>query len=120
MFGNDNSSLAIAHGPDSTLAVRASGPVGCDIENGGGKALAAGQLRHHVALEVCRKLGRKPSSASLSNLALGAVASIEDVNLILIELPLPSGSQMVAFGRLQRALHPKIGTDSTASDETVL
>jgi enediyne polyketide synthase len=94
-----NGSISLAHGDAITLAVTAKDPIGCDIE-----AISAGdldELRRHVVFEVCRKLGRRPAGALRAPVS-GAVAAIDDVDLVAVDLPTPSGSHTVAFGRVRR------------------
>lgn len=94
----DGASLSISHHCDTTLAVVASVPVGCDIEQvDTSKQLDIEVIRLHSAIESCRKLGRKVSCASIQKLIPGTVARIDGVAVITIDLPLPSGPHVVSF-----------------------
>ncbi|WP_316193032.1 SDR family NAD(P)-dependent oxidoreductase [Bradyrhizobium sp. SZCCHNRI1029] len=90
--------VSFAHRDGVTLAVAADAPVGCDIELSGG-AVDSQQLRSHVMLETCRKLGRRPPVAAFAPAALGTAHRIEDTLIVVAELPLPGGAGVAAIGR---------------------
>jgi len=94
-------SICLSYDDTITLATTASSPIGCDIANT--RSAAADnldELHRHVAIEVCRKLGRK-LTGTLHSPIPGAVTAIADVDLVAIDLPTPSGSHTVAFGRVR-------------------
>jgi enediyne polyketide synthase len=98
-----NGSISLSHSNTITLAAMASSRIGCDIETT--NAADAGDLddlHRHVAFEVCRKLGRKPTGALRSPI-LGAATAIADIDLVTVDLPTPWGCHSVAFGRVR---HP--------------
>jgi hypothetical protein len=98
-----NGSISLSHSDTVTLAATASSGIGCDIETT--NATDAGDLddlHRHVAFEVCRKLGRKPTGA-LHSPILGAATAIADIDLVTVDLPTALGSHTVAFGRVR---HP--------------
>jgi enediyne polyketide synthase len=97
-----NGSISLSHSDTVTLAATASSRIGCDIEmTDAANAGDLDDLRRHVAFEVCRKLGRKPTVALRSPI-LGAVTAIADIDLVTVDLPTPSGPHVVAFGRVRR------------------
>jgi enediyne polyketide synthase len=71
-------SISLAHCDRVTLAVKGNGLVGCDIE-AFGIAGVENALRHHVAAEVCRKLGRP--ATQVPELSLGKPIVLGDVTL---------------------------------------
>jgi hypothetical protein len=98
-----NGSISLSHSDTITLAATSSSRIGCDIETT--NAADPGDLddlHRHVAFEVCRKLGRKPTGVLRSPI-LGAATAIADIDLVTVDLPTPSGSHSVAFGRVR---HP--------------
>jgi len=101
-------SISIAHHADMTLAIAARGLIGCDIEATGVDSRDIDLIRRHVAYEACRKVGRKPSPAALGSLIAGAVSRIDDMHVVTIELPLPSGPHLAAFSRLDRVVRPEL------------
>jgi enediyne polyketide synthase len=95
---NQRGSISLAHAAAISLGVTAEGQIGCDIEAVGGRDGAdLDELRRHVALEICRKLGRKPGTA-LHAPASGVATFIDDVALVIVNLPTPSGLHAVGFG----------------------
>ena len=101
-------SVSIAHVAEATLAITARGLIGCDIEATGTPLATIDQIRRHATYEVCRKVGRKPSSRAIGPLIAGAVSRVEDVQVVTIELPLASGLHIVAFGRLDQLARPAL------------
>jgi enediyne polyketide synthase len=98
-----NGSISLSHSDTITLAATASSAIGCDVEiTNTADTGDLDEIHRHVAFEVCRKLGRKPAGSSRSPI-LGAVTAIADVDVVAIDLPTPSGSHIVAFGRVR---HP--------------
>jgi hypothetical protein len=96
-------SISLSHCDSITLAVTASSLVGCDIEaSDTSDADERDELQRHVVFEVCRKLGRRPTSAALRAVIPGAVTTIADIDLVVVDLPSPSGSYTIAFGRKRR------------------
>jgi enediyne polyketide synthase len=105
--GGDGS-VSIAHIAAATLALSARGLIGCDIESTGTSPSDIDLIRRHVIYEVCRKVGRKPSPGAIGPLIAGVGSRVEDVQVVTIELPLASGSHIVAFGRLDRLARPAL------------
>jgi enediyne polyketide synthase len=96
-------SISLAHGGAVTLVVTANCQIGCDIEPvDAANADELEEIRHHLALEVCRKLGRKADRTALRAMTPDAVSAIGDVELITVHLPTTSGTYVVAIGRLRR------------------
>jgi enediyne polyketide synthase len=96
-------SISLAHGDAVSLAVIARDQVSCDIEANHGERLAGpDEIRGHVGFEVCRKLGRKPYGAFRAAKP-DTVTVIDDVLLMMVDLPTPSGPHTVGFGRVK---HP--------------
>lgn len=100
--------ISMAHHADATLAIAARDSIGCDIEAAGENPVSADSIRRHVAYEACRKVGRKPSPGTVGSPVAGIVDRIDDVIVVTIELPLPSGPHLVAFSRLDRAARPQL------------
>jgi enediyne polyketide synthase len=99
---NASDSVSIAHQSDITLAVVATAPIACDIETCRPSiGTDAGAIHRHLAFEVCRKLGRLPAARPASSFATGRTEAIGDVELVLIDLPIPCGNHVVAFGRVK-------------------
>ncbi|MBR1147548.1 type I polyketide synthase [Bradyrhizobium sp. AUGA SZCCT0431] len=95
--------VSLAHGAVITLAVTANCPIACDIEpTDGAEADDLEEIQRHLALEVCRKLGRRPDSTAISAIKPNVVAAIGDVELITVDLLTTSGIYAVAVGRLRR------------------
>jgi enediyne polyketide synthase len=114
-----NGSISLSHSDTITLAVTASSPIGCDIEmTNAADAGDLDELHRHVAFEVCRKLGRKPTGA-LRSPPPGAVTAIADIDLVAIDLPTPSGSHTVAFGRVRRPGKAALQPSSFSISEAV-
>jgi hypothetical protein len=83
--------------------VAADDPIGCDVEATGATDEADhAELLRHCAFEVCRKLGRKPAGVDLRALTRGSVATLGDVDLFAVGLPIPSGHLTVVFGRVRK------------------
>jgi enediyne polyketide synthase len=93
-------SISIAHHDETTLAIASLALIGCDIEAVSSDQRDLDMIRRHVAYEACRKVGRKPSAGAIGSWATGGAHRIDDVELVTIELPLPSGFYLVAFSRL--------------------
>lgn len=98
--------ISIAHHGEATLAIAARGLIGCDIEATSTDFKDNDLIHRHVAYEACRKVGRKPLPSSIGTLIAGAVNFIDDIEVVTIELPLPSGPHLVAFSRLGRVPRP--------------
>jgi hypothetical protein len=96
-----NGSICLSHGETVTLAVTADSPIGCDLEASGADADDRDELLRHCAFEVCRKLGRKPTGSDLRALKRASVTAVADVDLVAVDLPIPSGPFTAAFGRIR-------------------
>jgi enediyne polyketide synthase len=101
---NGKGSISFAHRGDMTLAIASSTPAGCDME------LFAAEddidfVRRHTVHEACRKIGRKLPMASLPEFITRTPIRIEDMTILIAEVPLPSGSCTVAFACHEGSLH---------------
>jgi enediyne polyketide synthase len=112
-------SISIAHREDLTLAVTASVPVGCDIELSSTDE-SIDFIRRHAALEACRKIGRKPSAASLPAIIPGIPIRIDGMNIFITELMLPSGSYTVAVCRPEGATRRQPAGNHSPYNEVAL
>jgi enediyne polyketide synthase len=93
-------SLSISHCGDMTLAITTrEAAVACDMEETVTNEADNGERRRHVVLEVCRKLGRRAPAVTMFA-AHSTPARIGDLTVVTFDLPLASGSCVVAFGRL--------------------
>jgi len=91
-----NGSISFSHHGDITLAIAAKAAVGCDLEHcDPGQDI--GFIRRHAAHEACRKVARKPSLAAIPALLPETAHRIDDVTVVVAELPLGSGACTVAF-----------------------
>jgi hypothetical protein len=61
-----------------------------------------GSIQRIVAFEVCRKLGRRPAESCIRTWVAGITQAIDDVEIVVVDLPTPSGVYTVAFGRLRQ------------------
>jgi hypothetical protein len=112
-------SISLSHGDSVTLAMTASGAVGCDIEASDADADSRDELQRHVAFEVCRKLGRRPTDLVLRALIPGTVTTIADVDVVVVDLPSVSGSHIIAFGRMRRPNSTPLQPSVLSISETV-
>lgn len=94
-------SICLSHGATVTLALTTDRLIGCDLEACGVESEDRDELLRHCAFEVCRKLGRRPTGADLRALTRASVIAVGDVDLVLVDLPIPSGSLIVVFGRIR-------------------
>lgn len=111
--------VSIAHGEGLTLGITASIPVGCDIE------LADGNenkdfIYRHVVHEACRKVGRKIPLSSIQRIIPETCIKVDDMNVFVTELTLPSGSYILAISSQERAAHRSLAGDYTSHDEVIL
>jgi enediyne polyketide synthase len=116
---NSTGSISIAHRGDATLAVAADRSVSCDMEDTGDQDLGIDEVRQHAVLEVCRKLGRRPSPASIARFMSGTSTRVEDIAVMTLELPLDSGCRIVALGHLEVAPAVTRSSDDTYIREVV-
>jgi enediyne polyketide synthase len=114
---DNKGSISIAHAGHTTLAIAATGQVGCDMEKSDSKVdFDVNFLRRHTAIEACRKLGRIPSPASICALSPGKTAKFDDLTVATVELPLPSGSHIVSFASINKPNSSHRHDYSTASE----
>jgi enediyne polyketide synthase len=114
-------SISIAHSHQITVAASASNPISCDIEFLFPHRRTDDEfILRHVVSEVCRKLGRMGTKAATCTLALGSSAIIDDVDIVAVELPIPSCSYKVAFGRLRTCSGSEAQENSHTITEAVL
>jgi enediyne polyketide synthase len=94
-------SVSISYGHHVAIATAARGQVGCDIETAAASEFAKDvSVRRHTVMEACRKLGRAPSISAVQRMPGTASFRIDDMSVVTIDLPLPSGPYSVAFSRL--------------------
>jgi enediyne polyketide synthase len=100
----DGGSLSIAHRGDATLVIAArESAVGCDIEDAAADEADNDERRRHAVLEVSRKLGRRTPAGAACTIIPGTPARIGDLTVVTFDVPLASGSYIVAFGRSHAA-----------------
>jgi enediyne polyketide synthase len=94
-------SVSISYGHQVAIATAARGQVGCDIETAAAPEYAKDvSVRRHTVMEACRKLGRAPSISVMQRMPGASSFRIDDMSVVTIDLPLPSGHYSVAFSRL--------------------
>jgi len=109
-------SISFAHHGDMTLAIAASDAVGCDLEQ-----CKPDQdfdfICRHTAHEACRKVARKLPLASIPELVLETTLRVGGMAVFVAELPLGSGSCMVAFSCCENAASHAVHEDRLILDE---
>jgi len=87
--------VSLAHCNGLTIAVFAQENIGCDLERADGRLYSRG----FVAMEACRKLGRRFDAKRIEAVPCGLPVQVDGMTLLTLDLPDGSGMNTVAFSR---------------------
>jgi enediyne polyketide synthase len=94
--------VSLAHCNGLTIAVSAHENIGCDLEHADGSLYSRG----FVAMEACRKLGRRIDVDRVEAVPCGLPVQVDGMTLLTLDLPDGSGMNTVAFSRNAGARAP--------------
>jgi enediyne polyketide synthase len=87
--------VSLAHCNGLTIAVSAQENIGCDLEQADDMLYSRG----FVAMEACRKLGRRVDVERVEAVPCGLPVQVDGMTLLTLDLPDGAGTNTVAFSR---------------------